>query len=182
MPHGEHLNDQIQKPHATPTNHQTIQQALLCVKASAPMESISHMVAHSQTNPPLLLHPPLPTLNFQLSIRFPASHSYTFLLLTFTDLPSHFSTLFSSPFNLLSLHFSSHIVLLLHRFHSTSPLFSVQQQSAFSSIDAKCHLFHFSVLYLPLHLLFSTLNFHHFTFLFAILYPYNLKIPLSDVK
>ena len=31
------INDQIQKPHATPTNHKTIQQALSCVKASAPM-------------------------------------------------------------------------------------------------------------------------------------------------
>ena len=72
------------------------------------MESVTHMVAHSQTNPPLLLHPSLPTLNFQLSIRFPAPHSYTFLLLTFTALPSDFSTLLF-PFNLLSLtlHYSA---------------------------------------------------------------------------
>ena len=134
--HGEHLNDQIQKPHATPTNHQTIQQALSCVKASAPMESITDMVAHSQTNPPLLLHPPLPTLNFQLSIRFPAPHSYTFLLLTFTALPSHFSTLFSSPFNLLSLtlHFSSHI------FFAPLQYFSARSHSPFQLCLHSNHL------------------------------------------
>ena len=185
------------------------------------MESITHMVAHSQTNPPLLLHPPLPTLNFQLSIRFPAPHSYLpspgfysstfpllhpflfpfqsfipnpplFLSYIFRSTPIFFCSLSHSPFQ-FSLH-SNHLSLwkftfffflplpfpillvssprkpstplvpLLLRFHSASPLFSFQQQSA-------CDLFHFFILYLPLHLLFSTLNFHHSTFLFAILHP-----------
>ena len=70
-------------------------------------QSLTWLPTHRQIH--LLLHPPLPTLNFQLSIRFPAL-TLTFLLLTFTAPPSHFSTLFSFPFNLfsLTLHFSSH--------------------------------------------------------------------------
>ena len=90
------------------------------------MESITHMVAHSQTNPPLLLHPPLPTLNFQLSIRFPAL-TLTFLLLTFTAPPSRFSILFSFPFSLfsLTLHFSS------HTFFAPLQYFSARSHSPF---------------------------------------------------
>ena len=108
------------------------------------------MVAHSQTNPPLLLHPPLPTLNFQLSIRFPAPHSY---------LPSpHF---YSSTFPLLRpflFPFQSFIpnppLFLSYIFRSTPIFFCSLSLSfpAFSSLK--------SLVPLKIHNLFSFYLFH----------------------
>ena len=107
-------------------------------------QSLTWLPTHTQIH--LLLRPSLPTLNFQLSIRFPAL-TLTFLLLTFTAPPSHFSTLFSFPFSLFSL--TLHFLLIHFSLHSNIFLLALTLLSSFLFTQATCPFKNSSSFFFP---------------------------------